>query len=80
MNYIIRKKFKDCETVEHITTIMWPVTYKGIVNDEFLNSLKNTEKEIIKRAKDQFANSKKEKYVLEVTNKLSEKIGSENIV
>ncbi len=40
MNYIIRKMNKnDCFAVAKIVTIAWNETYRGIVNDEFLDNL-----------------------------------------
>lgn len=40
MNYLIRKRTKeDCASVAHVVTVAWNETYKGIVNDDFLNDL-----------------------------------------
>ena len=41
MNYLIRRKTKeDCAPVVHVATVAWNETYKGIVDDDFLNKLK----------------------------------------
>lgn len=40
MNYLIRRKTKeDCAPVVHVATAVWNETYKGIVDDDFLNKL-----------------------------------------
>ncbi len=44
MNYLIRRKTKeDCAPVVHVATVAWNETYKGIVDDDFLNKLYETE-------------------------------------
>jgi hypothetical protein len=46
MNYIIRRKEKkDCYEIANVVTIAWQETYRGIINDEFLDNLPNTEEE-----------------------------------
>ena len=69
LNYIIRKKeLTDCEQVEKITTICWQSTYKGIVNDAFLDYLSiNEEARITKRIED-FNNSNMSTLVVEKDN------------
>ena len=40
MNYKIRKKErKDCAGIARVITVAWNETYRGIVSDEFLDSL-----------------------------------------
>ena len=40
MNYLIRRKTKeDCVPVVHVATVAWNETYKGIVDDNYLNTL-----------------------------------------
>ena len=40
MNYLIRRKTReDCAPVVHVATVAWNETYKGIVDDDFLNKL-----------------------------------------
>lgn len=42
MNYNIRKQnINDCASIAHVVNISWNETYKGIVNQEFLDNLKN---------------------------------------
>ena len=46
MDYIIRKMNKnDCFSVAKIVTTAWNETYRGIVNDEFLDNLYLNEQE-----------------------------------
>lgn len=46
MEYKIRRREqKDCYDIAHIVTVAWQETYRGIVNDEFLDNLLNTERE-----------------------------------
>ena len=46
MEYKIRKKEqKDCYDIAHVITVAWQETYRGIVNDDFLDSLPNTEED-----------------------------------
>ena len=46
MNYIIRKMNKnDCFSVARIVTTAWNETYRGIVNDDFLENLYLNEQE-----------------------------------
>ena len=45
MNYIIRKSnINDSQAIAHLITLAWNETYKGIVNDAFLQSLYTNEK------------------------------------
>ena len=45
MNLVIRKrKVSDSEELAHAIAIVWNTTYKGIVDDEFLIGLLNSEK------------------------------------
>ena len=46
MEYKIRKiRREDVPSLNHVVTVAWNETYKGIVPDEFLEKLKNNEKE-----------------------------------
>ena len=46
MEYTIRRKEQnDCYDIAHVVTVAWQETYRGIVNDEFLDNLPNTEEE-----------------------------------
>lgn len=71
MNYIIRKRTReDCPDVAHVVTVAWNETYKGIVPDEFLNSLYQNGEERAKKSYNKFDESKNHQYVLEVDNKI----------
>ncbi len=69
MNYVIRdEKISDLRDVNHIVTISWNETYKGLVPDDFLNNLYNNEEERIKRNIQEFGKDKE--LVLEVEGKI----------
>lgn len=71
MKYIIRKsKIEDCADIAHIVTTSWNETYKGIVNDEFLNNMINTESARTERAISSFDDKSNHQFVLEVNNKI----------
>lgn len=67
MEYLIRRKEqKDCKTIAHVVTVAWQETYRGIVNDEFLDNLPNTEKERGKKSYNSFDINDNHQFVLEV--------------
>ena len=67
MNYIIRRRTKeDCFAISHVVTTSWNETYKGIVNDEFLNNLYNNEEERALKSFNNFDESNNHQFVLEV--------------
>ena len=69
MNYIIRKKQReDCSAVAHVVTVAWNETYKGIVPDDFLNSLYENEEERAINSYNKFNEKDNHQYVLEVDN------------
>ena len=71
MKYKIRKKApNDCYDVAHVVTIAWQETYRGIVNDEFLDNLPNTEKERGEKYFNNFDESNNHQFVLEVYGKV----------
>lgn len=71
MDYVIRRKEqKDCFEVAHVVTISWQKTYRGIVNDEFLDNLSNTEEERGKKAFENFNDNDNHQFVLEVDGKV----------
>ena len=71
MNYIIRRKEqKDCMMVAHVITTSWQETYRGIVNDEFLDNLPNTEKERGEKSFNNFDENDNHKFALEVDGKV----------
>lgn len=71
MNYLIRRKEReDCASIAHVVTVAWNETYKGIVNDDFLNSLYENEEQ---RANNSYNNSSEKddhQLVLEVDNEV----------
>lgn len=71
MNYIIRKKEReDCAAVAHVVTVTWNETYRGIVPDEFLDSLYLNENERIQNSYNNFNENENHQYVLEVDNNI----------
>lgn len=71
MNYIIRRKEKkDCYEIANVVTIAWQETYRGIINDEFLDNLPNTEEERGKKTYDSFNENDNHVFVLEIDNKV----------
>ena len=70
-NIVIRKREqKDCFDIAHVVTIAWQETYRGLVNDEFLDNLPNTEKERGKKSYDNFNLENNHQFVLEVDGKV----------
>ncbi len=71
MNYLIRRKTKeDCASVAHVVTVAWNETYKGIVNDDFLNGLYENEEQRTINSYNKFNENDNHKLVLEVDNKV----------
>ena len=71
MDYIIRKiKREDCFQVAHIVTIVWNETYKGIVTDNFLDKLYQSEEDRGKKSFEKFNEKENHQYVLEINNKI----------
>lgn len=69
MGYIIRRKdVDDCEICEKIITLSWWQTYRGIVSEQFLLSLKDNEGERITRSINNFKINDDIIYVLELDN------------
>ena len=67
MHWIIRKRKKeDCNELQHVITISWNETYKGIVSDEFLNNLYLNEEERVNNSYNRFNEDDNHQYVLEV--------------
>lgn len=68
---IIRKKeIKDCAQVEKITTVCWQSTYKGIVNDTFLEYLTTNEQGRVDRAIENINDINNITHVIEVNNQV----------
>lgn len=71
MNYLIRRKEKeDCVSVAHVVTIAGNETYKGIVNDDFLNSLYKNEEQRANNLYNNFSAKDNHQLVLEVDNEV----------
>lgn len=71
MNVVIRKKNKeDCIYVQKIITKSWQDTYKGIVNDDFLNLLSENEEERIIASQNSFDENNNQELVLEINKKI----------
>lgn len=67
MEYKIRKRTKeDCPGVAHVVTVAWNETYKGIVPDDFLNSLYENEEARTQNSYNKFDESNNKTLVLEV--------------
>ncbi len=71
MNYLIRRKTKeDCIHVVHVATVAWNETYKGIVDDDFLNKLYETEEQRAKEIYNKFNEEDNHQLVPEVDNNI----------
>lgn len=71
MNIVIRKKNKeDCVHVQKIITKSWQDTYKGIVNDDFLNLLSENEGERIIASQNSFDENNNQELVLEIDKEI----------
>ena len=71
MGYKIRRREqKDCKTIAHVVTIAWQETYRGIVNDEFLDNLSDNEKERGFRSFNNFNDNDNHQFVLEVDDNI----------
>ena len=71
MEYRIRRKTKDdCASVAHVVTVAWNETYKGIVNDDFLNGLYENEEQRTINSYNKFNENDNHQLVLEVDNKV----------
>ena len=71
MNYLIRRKTReDCIHVVHVATVAWNETYKGIVDDDLLNKLYETEEQRAKEIYNKFNEEDNHQLVLEVDNNI----------
>lgn len=70
MKPIIRKrKIEDSDELAHCIAAVWSTTYRGIVEDEFLDGLLSNEKESSERLKNSI-NNQPHYYVLILQNKI----------
>ena len=82
MNYKIRKKErKDCAGVARVITVAWNETYRGIVSDEFLDSLYINEEVRAQNSYNNFNKKGNHQYVLEINNEVVGfiKVGEANV-
>lgn len=71
INYLIRKKKReDCASVSHVVTAAWNESYKGIINDDFLNSLYENERQRAIDSYNKFNEKDNHQLVLEIDNKI----------
>ena len=71
MEYIIRKRQKkDCAGISKVITVSWNETYKGIVPDEELKRLKDTEDERTQKTIEEFNEKDNDKLVLMVNQQI----------
>ena len=71
MSEIIRKiKIEYCPSIARVVTLGWNQTYKGIVNEEFLQLLIENEELRSKRMIGDFETLKDEFFVLEIDNQV----------
>ena len=71
MDYLIREgKKDDSYSIMHVVTVAWNETYKGIVDDDFLDELKNNEDESTERYFNDFDKSNLKDLVLEIDNNI----------
>ena len=71
MNYKIRRSERnDCFAIAHVVTIAWQETYRGIINDEFLDNLPHTEHNIGEKAFNNYDEKENHQFVLEIDNQV----------
>ena len=72
MDYVIRKMVReDARAVSHVIAVTWNETYKGIINDEYLDNLKKNEEETAKALANNFNANGNNYYVLEVNREIA---------
>ena len=71
MNWNVEKsKKEDCKAIAEFITRTWNETYRGIVNDEFLDNLKNTEEKRYTNAINNFDEKSNMQYIIKKDNKI----------
>lgn len=71
MEAIIRKRKKeDAQELAHAIATVWNDTYKGIVNEEFLNNLFNYENDSAEKIKKHIVDQPNY-YILEINNRIA---------
>ena len=61
---INKSTINDCKEIAEFITIVWNESYKGIVNDKFLSSLKESERQRYLEAKKNFDEKNNLQYVI----------------
>lgn len=67
---IEKSKKEDCKAIVKFITKTWNETYKGIVNDEFLDSLSKTEEKRYENAINNFDEENNMQYIVKENNKI----------
>ena len=67
---IRKKKREDCAGVDHVVSVAWNETYKGLLSDEYLASIVINEQERAEKSYINFNKSDNHQYVLEIDNKI----------
>lgn len=74
MNYKIKEiEYDDIEDYMNVNITSWQESYKGIVDDEFLDEINNNRDKYIKKQQDKYYEDKKDlekKFILIVDNKV----------
>ena len=71
MDYTIRKsEYEDCKDISKLITITWNETYRGLLEDEYLDELNTYEEERTKSLEEKFGKDSIEYFVLEVDEKI----------
>lgn len=65
-----KSKKEDCKKIVEFITKTWNETYKGIINDEFLDGLSKTEEKRYINAINNFDEEKNMQYVIKEDNKI----------
>jgi len=70
MESIRKIERKDCQEFAHLVTTVWNETYQGIVDTNFLNSLKENEQSRADSFKEKFNPRDNHLFVLEIDSKI----------
>ena len=65
-----KSKKEDCKAIAEFVTRTWNETYRGIVNDEFLDNLENTEEKRYINAINNFDEKSNMQYIIKKDNKI----------
>lgn len=71
MEYLVRRsKKEDCRDIQKVITKTWQHTYKGIMNEKFLNDLSENEEFRIKNSCESFSDIDNNQFVLIINDKI----------